>query len=184
MEFNELKSNWKESSGTSKSQSELKIMTSIKSNSKLKRIRLKLIIESTLLTLFLFSFYTMLDGNTKPIWLNILLGFSILLFIINGITGFLTLNNPINGINLKESIETFLIKLKKLSIMSIVCSLLFGGTLILFLTDSVNLNQNKYFLLIGMIITLVIVVYFSYRNWNYRINRIENVIKELNVNQE
>jgi len=183
MEFNELKSNWKESSGTSKSQTELKIMTSIKSNSKLKRIRLKLIIESTLLTLFLFSFYTMLDGNTKPIWLNVLLGFSILLFIINGIIGYLTLHNPIKGMNLKISIETFLTKLKRLSIMSIASSLFFGVSLILFLTSTIDLIQNKYLILIGMIITLLVAIYFSYRNWNYRINRFKNTMAELNMTE-
>ena len=180
MKFNELKSNWQKSGDKTKSQSELQMMTKVKNQPKLKRIRIKLIIETVLLIAFLVVYKDAFDGDNKPLWVNIILGASVVLFILNDIIGYFTLQNPINGSNIKQSIDNLTHKLRRLSILSISSSLFFGVSVILFLTSTIHFTKGKYLMLAGMFITLIILTYLSYRNWSYRINHFQKVTEEFN----
>lgn len=179
MEFNELKSNWQESKSKFKSSSELQMMTKAMNHPKLKRIRIKLIIEVLLLISFLVVYNNVLDGHNKPLWINILLGMSAVLFVLNDIIGYFNLQNLIGDSNIKRSLNDLIQKLKRLSILSMVCSLFFGLSIILFLTSTIDFTAKKYLILIGMIITLIALSYLSYRNWSFRINHFKKTTEEL-----
>ena len=178
MELDEFKSNWQNTGDMTKNQSELQMMTKIKNHPKLNRIRIKLIIESILLVTFLLVYHDFFDGYTKPFWVNTFLIVSVILFVVNDIIGFMTLQNPIHGTTITQSLNKLTLKLKRLSMLSIVSSLFFGISIISFFISGINFTTGKYVMLAGMIITLIGLIYVSYKNWKYRIQYFEKVIEE------
>ncbi len=179
MELNDLKRNWNNSDTKQKSREELTKLASIKNNPKLKHIRTKLLFETLPLTALLGSFYFIFDGASKPLWLAILLSITIVLFIGNGVLGFLTLLNPIQDSNLKNSCSTFIKRLKQISFFSLATSILFGSSLLLFFTYTIEFTPTKYLLLAGMIITFSVSIFISFRVWKGRIDQVKEVIKQL-----
>ena len=153
-------------------------MTRIKNHPKLGRAKVKLIIETILLVAFLSVYYDILDGGNKPLWLNYTLIISMLLFIGNNIFGYLTLLNPVQGDNITTSLKNLKLKLRRLLILSVVSSFVFGVALLLFLSLNVHLTPKKYALLAGMILTLGIMTYLSYKTWLSRMNQINQSAME------
>ena len=180
MEFDNLKSNWKNSGSQIKSKSELEMMTKVKNHPQLKKIRSKLIVETFLIIIFLFVYYNAFDGSEKPLWINILLSISAILYILNDVFSYVTLLNPVKGISIKNSITKLHDTLQKLQIFSIITSFLFGIALIFFFSSSIIFTNTKYLIVLGIIISLVGMIYFSYKNWNGRIKQIKETIGEFN----
>ncbi len=178
MEFDDLKSNWKKAGAGIKDQDELLMMTKIKNHPHIKRIKIKFLIEAILLITFLVLYYDGFDGATKPLWANILLIASTFTYIIVRFMGWLALRNPVKGDNLKKSLLRFSHQLKQIAFSVLVSSLLFGSAIIAFFTSSIDFTKEKYFLLAGMIITLLCLVYLSLRNWLQRIEKIKVTLKE------
>ncbi|MBN4070824.1 hypothetical protein JYT76_04005 [Olleya sp. AH-315-F22] len=178
MELDELKSNWQYAGDTAKNQSELHMMTKIKNHPKLKRIRIKLIIESILLIVFLLVFNDFFDAQTKPFWVNALLIVSVVLFVVNDVVGLMALQNPIYDTNITQSLNKLTSKLKRLSMLSMATSFFFGMSIILFLTITINFTNGKYVMLTGILLTLLGLMYASYKNWKFRIQHFEKVLQD------
>ncbi len=179
MDINDLKSNWKNIQADPKDKSDLLKMTKVSNHPKLRRIRIKLIIESALLIVFLAVYNNIFDGAQKPVWANIILIVGAGLYVLADLTAYLNLKNIKQKRHLKETLQNFTKKLKVISSLSLVSSLLFGSALILFFTSSINFTQSKYFILVGMIITFLLMIIASYRIWANRINHITKAIAEL-----
>src|SRR5664279_1488164 len=107
MELNDLKSNWQNAGGASKSECELQKMTKITRSPAIQRIRKKLIIETIALLMFSVVYYDWFDGDKKPVYANVLLLSSVLLYILNDVIGYIAIANPISGLNLKLSIQNY-----------------------------------------------------------------------------
>ncbi|MDD7888191.1 hypothetical protein [Flavivirga sp. 57AJ16] len=178
MELENIKSNWKNAGKGKRDKTELLKMTEIKNHPNIKKIRIKFIIEAVLLIIFLAVFYEGLDGVTKPLWANALLIVTTTTYIIVRFLGWLVLRNPIKEGNLKKSLISFHNKLKQMAILILLTSFLFGSAIISFFTSSINFTQEKYFVLAGMIITLLFLVYLSSRNWIKRIKGINETLTE------
>lgn len=176
MNLNELKSTWENAGGSKKTQPELEGMTTIKNHPKVRQTKVKFAIESILLTLFLAGYYDALDGATKPLWLNITLITSIVLYVVNDIYGYLTLLNPVQGTNIAKSLERFKSKLQRILVGSMVTSIVFAISLILFLTINIHFTAGKYAVLTGLILTFGIMFYISYRTWISRIRDIRESV--------
>ena len=181
MELDELKKNWQQSTKVHKSQTQLDKMTQIENHPKLKRIRFKLIFEAVLITGFILIYYSALDGADKPLWANVTLISSALLFIISDLIGYTSIHRPIKGNNLHLSIRIFSKNLKRTGFLSILSTLFFGGSIILFMVSNIELTETKQPILSGMIITLVAMTYLSYKNWLLRFKSIESTLKDLEV---
>ena len=178
MEIDNIKSNWKNTGKEKRNQSELLKMTKIKNHPNIKKIRIKFIIEAVLLIIFLAVFYEGFDGASKPIWANTLLIVTTSAYIIARFLGLLVLRNPIKEGNLKKSLISFQNKLKQIAVLILLTLFLFGSAIISFFTSSIDFTQEKYFVLAGMIITLLFLVYLSSRNWIKRIKAINETIIE------
>ena len=178
MNLEELKSNWEKSGAEKKSQAELLMMTKIQNHPKLNRIKIKLIVESILLITFLVVYNNIFDGGNKPLWANITLIISAALFILTDLIGYLTLQNPIKGSNLKASLNRLHFRLKRVTIFSLTASFFFGSSVILFFTSTVEFTKGKYLMLAGMIMTMIILMYLSYENWILRIKQIKTAKTE------
>ncbi|MBK6265650.1 hypothetical protein JKA74_11430 [Marivirga sp. S37H4] len=180
MNINDLKSNWKNIQPESKkTTTDLLKMTKVRNHPTLKRIRIKLIIESILLIAFLAVYNNIFDGAQKPTWVNIMLIIAAGLFVLVDLSAYLNLKNIPQGKNLKETLQQFSGRLKLISTLSLISSLLFGTALILFFTSSINFTENKYFILIGIILTLLLMIFASYKIWANRINHITKTIADL-----
>lgn len=182
MELDNLKSNWKETSVTKKSKNELLMMTKVNNHPKLKRVRIKFFIEVTLLLVFAFVYFDGFDGDKKPLWANIVLVLAIVAYIAIRAIGLYLLRNPVQGNDLKVSLRIFENKIKRISLLSIATSLLFGITVILFFSSSINFTKEKYVILIVMIVMLLGAILFSHKNWKSRIKSISTALEGFEQN--
>ena len=180
MELDELKQKWQQSRESKRDRKELAMMTQVQQHPKLKRIRFKLIFEAVILLVFVFTYNDILDGSTKPLWANITLIAGVSLFVISDIISYLMIYNPIKADNLKLSIESFGKNLKRLSIFSVSSTLLFGSSVILFMISTIDLTQIKQLMILGMIVTLIVLAYLSYKNWSLRIKSIQTTLEGFN----
>ena len=178
MDANNLKLIWQKAGGAGKSESEIKRMTNIINHPSLKKIRTKLLIESISLTFFLFIYYDWFDGNTKPFYLNALLASSLIAYILNDVVGYISISRPIRGENLKISIEKYYAGIKRLSVYSLITSFLYGTVMIFYFSSGLILNNKKSFILVGIVIFLLLMTYFSYRTWQKWIESLKMQINE------
>lgn len=182
MEFDNLKSNWKRAGQGMKDKKEILMMTKIKNHPNIKRIRTKLIIETILIIAFLVIYYDAFDGANKPLWANLFLIGATTSFIIARFVGWLMLRNPIKGDNLKISLTTFQNKLQRMAFAILLTSFLFGLAIILFFATSIEFTTAKYFVLTGMIFSLILLVYISSRSWFNRVEGINTTLIEFKGN--
>lgn len=178
MELNNLKSLWQNAGGVDKSEAELHRMTKVTHHPSLKKIRTKLLVETIGLTLFLFIYNDWFDGHNKPVYVNVLLVCSVLLYIFNDVIGYIATAKPIRGANLKISIEKYFVRIKRLSVFSLITSFLYGLCLILFFSSSINFTQEKYLILSGIIAFLLLMTYLSYRIWHRWIESLKAQVKD------
>ena len=178
MDINQLKSNWKNSGEAGYSQNDLAAMTKINHHPVLRKLRLQLIIESVLLTFVLFMYYDGFDGHLKPVYVNVLIASSIFLFILNDVIAFLIIQNPVREQNLKESVLKQLGLLKGISVFSMLSMVFYGSSLLVFFTSTIVFTDQKYMILGGIILTFIIMIFFSYRQWKHKIDVLTKISSE------
>ena len=178
MEFDNLKSNWKKTGVGKKNKNELLMMTKIKNHPNIRRIKVKLIIETILIMVFIAVYYDSFDGANKPVWANVFLIGSSTVYIIVRFIGWFELRNPIKEDNLKKSLISFQRKLKRMAILIMLTAFLFGSAIISFFISSIDFTKEKYFVLAGMLLSLILLVYLSNRNWLKRIEGINTTLIE------
>lgn len=178
MELNELKSGWQNVGGNYRTEADLERMTKLNSHPTLKRIRIKLIIETVLLSFFLIVYYDWFDGDKKPLYANLLLFAAALLYILNDVMGYISLAKPVVKENLRSSVQHLLSKVKRLSMLSLVISFLYSVCLLGFFLSVITFTKEKSFILLGMILVLVQVTHISYKVWRNWILKLELQVKD------
>jgi hypothetical protein len=180
MELDDLKSKWKKVGEGKKGKNELLMMTKLKNHPNINRIRIKFLIETILIIVFLLAYYDGFDGAAKPLWANLFLIGAMISYIIARFVGWLVLRNPIKGDNLKTSLIAFQSKLKRIAISVLLTSFLFGLGIILFFASSINFTKEKYLVLAGMGLSLILLIYLSSQNWFKRVKGINATLLEFN----
>ena len=173
MELNELKSGWQNAGGNYRTEADLERMTKLNHHPTLKRIRIKMIIETVVLSFFLVVYYDWIDGDKKPLYANLLLFAGVLLYIFNDVIGYISLAKPVMKENLRSSVQHLLRKVKRLSILSLVISFFYSVCLLAFFLSVVTFTKEKSFILLGMILVLVQVTHISYKVWRNWILKLE-----------
>jgi uncharacterized membrane protein len=176
MDINDLKADWKNAGGSSINEANLKIMTKINEHPTLRNIRIKLIIEAIALIILLLIYYDGFDGAKKPWFLNLSLVFSILIYITNNVLGYFFTKNPIRADNISLSIHNQILVLRRLSVFSILSSVFYASTLIMFFSVSIKFTTIKYFLLACVILIFAIMFYFSYKKWQTKIDHFSHLL--------
>lgn len=180
MELDELKSGWQNAGGNYKTNADLARMTKLNSHPTLKRIRTKLIIETITLSFFLVVYYDWFDGDTKPLYANLLLFAAALLYIFNDVIGYFSLAKPVLKENLTLSVQHLLKKVKRLSILSLFISFFYSVCLLVFFLSIVTFTREKSFILLGMILVLVQLTHISYKIWRNWILKLELQERDFN----
>lgn len=179
MNLESIQSNWNQAGAAPKSREELQRITRLRKHPLVNRIRIQFVIEALLLIAFVVVYYDAFDGHTKPLWTNGLLVAAGLAYIFTRYLGWRLLRNPVQGSDLKTSMNNFHRQLKRMARSVLISSFLFGSSVIIFFTSGITFTAEKYLLLAGMIITLVIFAYRVGRVWRERIRWIGQVMGEI-----
>ncbi len=181
MELDDFKSNWQKAGDRLKTEAELLSMTKLTHHPTLKKIRQKLLIESVLLTFFLLVYYDGFDGHQKPFYANAFLVVSILLYVGNGVLGYVSLLDPVRSSNLKDSLAAYLASLERLSVLSLFFSIGYCVSLLVFFSSVITFSKEKGFLLLGAVILLVQATLWSRRIWTKRIRLLREQSQDLGM---
>lgn len=184
MNQNDLKSNWQNAGGDFKSEADLQRMTRIINHPSIKKIRTKLIIETIVLLFFLFIYYDWFDGHKKPFYANTALALGLLLFIFNDVIGYIFITRPIGGANLKLSNENYLIRIKRLSISSVIITFLYSISIIIFFTSVITFTKEKGLTLIFSTVVIFQLILLSVRMWIKWIKNLKLQVKDFNLDEE
>ena len=175
MNIDELKNDWKnlqpENTGL-KEQLRIK-----KGTNQLNAIRLRLAIEMLSYLAFLAVYYTMFDGDKKPLYANWLLVGSFLMVIIHSLTGYLAAKNIVSGENILQSMTTYHKKLKGYAMVSLLTRTVSLVCLLIFFVSSIELDTKKNWMLFGLVLIIAIQAYINYKIWSVRTKRIGDCIK-------
>ena len=178
MELEDLKSDWQNGLIAEKSEDDLQKMTRITNHPTLKRIRTKLIIETICFVLFLLAYYDWFDGDKKPFYANAFLVVSLLFFIANDVVGYFSIEKRIEGSNLKTSLEKYLSKIKQLSTLSLMCTFLYSISILVFFTSVIHFTREKSFILVGISIIFIQLMFWSQRIWTRWIKKLEQQVSD------
>jgi len=180
MELTELKQVWDTVEIPVKSTDDIKLMLSENNHPVLKKIRKQLTIEIIGWSVFLICYYSMFDGDHKPIWINIILVVSVLLPLIHNLLGYRLAKYLVNGVTIRESLKNYLFKIKVYAIISIACRFFFVVGLLVFFTHGLSFNTIKYILLAIIILIFLTQLFLLYRLWVKRLKTIEKAIAIFN----
>lgn len=183
MELNDLKLNWQNAGGASKSEAELLNMAKITHHPSLKKIRTKLIAETIFLLVFLVIYYDWFDGDKKPLYANIAVVTGLLLYIVNDIIGYVAIAKPINGLNLKLSISNYFTRIKRLAVLSMAFSFLYSVSIIVFFTSVIHFTREKRLLLLGLTIVLFQLMLWSFRVWTKWIKSLKQQVRDFEIDK-
>lgn len=178
MEIDNLKSVWQEISTPQKNTEELNLMLKKYSCPMLSSIKKQLTIETTSFSVFLLSYFTMFDGQNKPLAINLVIISSILLQLFYGYRGY-SIHNEFRGSeNLSYELKRLVSRLRPYRLQTLCARIFFASSLLLFFVYNINPSQEKWIAISFIIEILVVQMIFFYRIWSKRINRLELVLKE------
>jgi hypothetical protein len=83
--------------------------------------------------------------------------------------GFFFIKNPVNAASIKLALARQVATLEKISAFSMLSSVIYGASLLLFLTSEIVFTQRKYMMLAGLIVGFALIFYYSYISWQRKI---------------
>jgi hypothetical protein len=179
MELEDLKDGWNSVVLQPKTANELRLMLKENKHPILKRIRRKIIIETVGWSAFLLCYYTMFDGDTKPLIANIILIVSILAALLHNIAGYDFSKNLVADADIKTAMQVYIKKMKHHVIVNILLRVIFISGLLTFFCWNVTMDLRRY-LLLGAGIALLIAQLVMLNNiWAERIRSLSRSITVL-----
>ena len=133
--------------------------------------------------LFLFIYYDWFDGDKKPFYANLALVVGILLYIFNDVIGYVSITRPIRGTNLKLSLQNYLMRIKRLSISSVIITFLYSISIIIFFTSIITFTKEKGLMLVFSTVVVVQLILLSLRIWAKWIKKLKLQVKDFNLDE-
>ncbi|MDQ1085514.1 MULTISPECIES: hypothetical protein [unclassified Siphonobacter] len=175
MNIDELKNDWKSIKPENAGMKEQPMIK--KGNNQLNAIRLRLVIEMVSYLVFLAVYYTMFDGDKKPLYANWLLIGSFLMVIIHSLMGYLAAKNIVSGESILQSMTNYHKKLKGYAMISLLTRTVSLICLLIFFVSSVELDIKKNWMLVGLVLLVATQAYINYKIWLARIKKIGDCIE-------
>lgn len=169
MNIDDLKSDWRRAGNEPLSEKQLAMMTRVRNHPSLRKLRIKFMTEIITLSALLLMYYDGFDGAQKPLLANILLIVSIVLYIVNNALGYTQIQNPSVSGNLREALAKQTRSLKRLAFLSLTSSVLYATALVVFFTYQMVFTQRKYIILSGLILSALLLFYYSWISWQRKI---------------
>jgi hypothetical protein len=177
MELDDLKNAWQTVKTPDKAAGDIKAMLTENNHPVLKGIRKQVIIEVAAWSVFLVCYYTMFDGDAKPVWINVVLVVSVLFPIIHNLMGYSFARYLVNGKTLKESLTLYLAKVKVYAALSICSRVLFAAGFVVFFTYGLSFNAAKYYSVAIIALIFGFQLWVLSRMWAKRINNIKTAVQ-------
>ncbi|WP_214226097.1 hypothetical protein [Pedobacter sp. B4-66] len=184
MEPDQLKLAWNTIQTPVKTNKELSSMLIESKHPVLKDIRKQFTIEIIGWSVFLLCYYTMFDGDQKPVAINVLLVVSMLFALIHNILGYNFSKYLINGDTIKLSLERYLSKIKVYAAISISSRVVLITGFLVFFTYNINFTTSKYVLLAGVIAVSLVQLRWLFVLWSKRLKVLGKTIKEFSLENE
>lgn len=180
MELDDLKLEWKTIKTISTNDESLLLMLQENKHPVLKGMRNQIKIEVTAWTLFFLCYYSMFDGGTKPIWVNLFLIISVLGTIGHSLYGYHYNKYQTNGMDVKSALEVLYNRLKKYAWFTLIVRANFILGLLVFFTYGIHFTTIKYLLLGFICIVFLYQLFALYQLWNRRMQQILGLIESFN----
>lgn len=180
MEINELKSAWNAVKTPSVSTEEIKVMLSENKHPVLKGIRRQMTIEITGWIIFLLCYYTMFDGDKKPLWINLVLVLAVLMPLIHNLLGYRFAKYAVHGTPMRESLENYLSRIKIYAVVSVLLRQIYFAGVLWFFTYGLSFHTIYYVLLVIFLVQLLV----SCRIWTKRLKNLKDTISAFSEPEE
>jgi len=179
MELDDLKGAWNSTVSQPKTENDLHLMLKENKHPVLKRIRKQIIIETAGWFLFLLCYYTMFDGDAKPLIANAILIIAVLAALLHNLTGYSFSKNLIVDKDINTALHTWLAKMKLHARLSIFLRVIFIAGLLTFFCWNVNIDARRYVLLGAGLVLLIVQLVVLNRIWMGRIRSLRNTLDNL-----
>jgi hypothetical protein len=173
MELDELKSAWNTLATPAKAEEEILSMLKENNHPVLKGIRKQLLIEVIGWSAFLLAYYTMFDGDQKPLLINMALVIAVLFSLLHNLTGYGLAKHLISGTSIRESLQHYLSKVKTYATIAVVSRAFLCAGFLLFFTYNISFTSSKYFMLGVAIVIFIGQLMLLTRIWLTRLKRLK-----------
>ncbi|TKC06298.1 hypothetical protein [Pedobacter frigoris] len=178
MELDELKSDWKNIPIPDKTKEQFSVMLKENNHPVLKGIRKQLVIEIAGWTAFLICYYSMFDGDQKPLIINLILIVSILISMIHNVSGYNFARYLVDGESMLSSLENYFSKVKWFAILSVTFRIMFAIGLLSFFSYNIRFGPEKYLLVAIVIFMFLIQIFIHRRIWLRRLRLLRQTIED------
>lgn len=172
MELNELQNSWKGIKTPRLTDQQIYTMIKQNDHPSLQKGQKQVLIESACFIIFLFLYYTMLDGNKKPFYINAILVGTVMLNIIQQLSVFALNKNIGAADNIRNTLKGYSGKLSRYYIFTIVTRLGLMAGIIIFSTYNIVWDTNKIILLALLMAVFSIQLFFFHKLWKSRIDKV------------
>jgi hypothetical protein len=176
MELDELKADWNSIAVPTKKTEEMQLMLSENRHPVLKGIRQQLTIEIVGWSAFLLCYYSMFDGEDKPWFVNLLLIAAVLFAIVHNLIGYRFSKYLIKGIDIKTSLENYLLKVKIYAFTSVAARVIFIAGFLLFFSYNISFNETKLYLMIVVLLVCLVQLTLLAILWNGRLRKLKAAV--------
>jgi vacuolar-type H+-ATPase subunit I/STV1 len=181
MDFEDQKKYWQEPGNAEEEKWMGQHLRRVWTHPSLRYIRRELIVETVAWVLFLFLYYSALDGALRPFGWNFAMVIALVLLIVHGLMGYHLASKPVSNAPLLVAMRE---RLKELTNYSWISVSLQTGTLVIimgFLLSTVTAlwETPKVWLFGTMVIWLIIAFGIQVWIWRYRLGQLRKSIEEL-----
>lgn len=185
MRIEEMKSLWAAQPIEVKQKETLAEMLTEKSHPILKGIRKQLLLEIGSWLIILSVYYSMFDGEKRPLAVNLIVIISMLQAIAFNFTGYLAARNLVYGYNIVTSIAVYLEKLKRFKWGSLFSRIIFMSGMLFFFFYGLDMAIFRTLSIIFIGVVFVGQLWLLQRQWSQRIKKLVELKSELlNTNEE
>lgn len=182
--MNELKTGWANAGHHFKKKEDLEKMKKMIRHPVIKRIRTRLLMQVAALSLFLLVYYDWFDGDKRPMYANLALVTGLVMYLLNDILGYLLLIKPVGEASLKQSLLEYLTRVKKLSVLSVMVTLLYSTSLFVFFTATIAFSKEKWLTLLFSTVIVFQLIRLSSRLWSRWIKKLNQQIADFSTKEE
>lgn len=180
MDLDALKSEWKNLGEESpKQQEQIRKMAEKGGFKFIKHIKRRLLIEASAMFLLLFVYFDWFDGHLKPVWVNVLLGCSLVLLVGHDLLLYRMVNLHLQGVSLRQSLHRLLVDLRFQAKIATGLMGLFYIAFVTFLVINIEFTQTKLMMLSVILLIFGVGLWMTGRWWQKRIRNVKKCISEL-----
>jgi len=179
MRIEEMKSLWAGQPVEVKQKEALAGMLTEKSHPILKGIRKQLLLEISSWLIILCVYYSMFDGEKRPLAVNVVFIIGMLQAIAVNFTGYLAARNVIHGDNIITSIAVYLEKLRRFKWGSLFSRIIFIGAMLFFFFYGLDMAVFRTLSIVFIGVAFVGQLWILQRQWSQRIKKLFELKSEL-----